>query len=55
MKLAQDLGAKVVGLGAFTAVIGDAGITVSNNVDVAVTTGNSYTVATALESYCKGC
>lgn len=53
VKLARDLGAKVVGLGAFTAVIGDAGITVSNNVDVAVTTGNSYTVATALEATVK--
>ena len=49
VKIAQDLGAKVVGLGAFTSVVGDAGVTVRNNVDVAVTTGNSYTVATAIE------
>ncbi|MGI6627110.1 MAG: shikimate dehydrogenase [Bacillota bacterium] len=48
-KVAQDLGAKVVGLGAFTSVVGDAGITVRDNVDIAVTTGNSYTVATAIE------
>lgn len=52
-KLAQDLGAKIVGLGAFTAVVGDAGITVSRNVDIAVTTGNSYTVATAIEGTLK--
>lgn len=48
-KLAQRLGAKIVGLGAFTAVVGDAGITVAENLDIAVTTGNSYTVATAIE------
>lgn len=48
-KLAQKLGAKIVGLGAFTSVVGDAGITVAKNLDIAVTTGNSYTVATALE------
>ncbi|MHB1128235.1 MAG: shikimate dehydrogenase, partial [Bacillota bacterium] len=37
------------GLGAMTSVVGDAGITVAKNLDIAVTTGNSYTVATALE------
>jgi len=47
---AQALGARIVGLGAFTAVVGDAGLTVARNVDIAVTTGNSYTVATALQS-----
>lgn len=46
---AEELGARIVGLGAFTSVVGDAGITVAENVDIAVTTGNSYTVATALE------
>jgi len=48
-QLAQELGAKVVGLGAMTAVVGDAGITIAENVDIAVTTGNSYTVWTAVE------
>ncbi len=46
---AQELGARIVGLGAFTAVVGDAGMTVAANMDIAVTTGNSYTVATALQ------
>ena len=46
---AQALGAQIVGLGAFTAVVGDAGITVARNMDIAVTTGNSYTVATAIQ------
>ncbi|NLZ92488.1 MAG: shikimate dehydrogenase [Firmicutes bacterium] len=48
-KVAEKLGAKIVGLGAMTAVIGDAGITIAKNLNVAVTTGNSYTVATALQ------
>ncbi|HHT46049.1 MAG TPA: shikimate dehydrogenase [Firmicutes bacterium] len=48
-KKASRAGAKIVGLGAMTAVVGDAGITVARNLDIAVTTGNSYTVATALE------
>lgn len=41
-------GAGIVGLGAMTSVVGDAGVTVSRNVPIAVTTGNTYTVATAL-------
>ncbi|MDL2280899.1 shikimate dehydrogenase [Selenomonadales bacterium OttesenSCG-928-I06] len=48
-KIAEKAGAKIVGLGAFTSVIGDAGISIANNLGIAVTTGNSYTVATALE------
>jgi predicted amino acid dehydrogenase len=48
-KKAARFGAKIVGLGAMTAVVGDAGITIDRNLDIAVTTGNSYTVATALE------
>lgn len=48
-KMAEKLGAKIVGLGAFTSIIGDAGYTVAKNLNIAVTTGNSYTVATALE------
>ncbi len=47
--IAQELGAKVVGLGAFASVVGDKGITINDKVDIPVTTGNSYTVATALE------
>ncbi|MDT3699715.1 MAG: shikimate dehydrogenase [Thermincola sp.] len=48
-KVAEAAGAKVLGLGAFTSVIGDAGITVAKHLKIPVTTGNSYTVATALE------
>lgn len=45
---AEKLGAKVVGLGAFTSVVGDAGVTVARNLRIAVTTGNSLTAATAI-------
>ncbi|MEG6520600.1 shikimate dehydrogenase [Desulfotomaculum sp. 1211_IL3151] len=48
-QLAEKMGADVVGLGAFTKVVGDAGITVAKSLNIPVTTGNSYTVAIALE------
>ena len=48
-KLAESLGAGIIGLGAFTSIVGDGGITVAKNLDIAVTTGNSYTTATAVE------
>lgn len=50
-KLAASLGAKVVGLGAFTAVRGDKGITIAKRLEgiINVTTGNSYTVYTGIE------
>ncbi|MDI6600261.1 MAG: NAD(P)H-binding protein [Thermoanaerobacteraceae bacterium] len=48
-KIAEELGAEIVGLGAMTSVVGDAGYTIANNLNIAVTTGNSYTVATAME------
>lgn len=48
-KLAEKLGAQILGLGAFTKVVGDAGITVAKQLDIPVTTGNSYTVYTAVE------
>jgi fatty aldehyde-generating acyl-ACP reductase len=37
-------------LGAFTSVIGDAGLTISRGLTYPVTTGDSYTVAVAVES-----
>lgn len=48
-RVAENAGAKVLGLGAFTSIIGDAGITVAKHLKIPVTTGNSYTVATAIE------
>ena len=49
-RLAEKLGAKILGLGAFTSVIGDAGITIANSLDIPVTTGDSYTVIIAVEA-----
>ena len=49
-RLAEKLGAKILGLGAFTSVVGDAGITISKQLDIPVTTGNSYTVAIAAQA-----
>ncbi len=46
---AEELGAQIIGLGAFTSVVGDKGITIARELDTPVTTGNSYTVATAIE------
>jgi predicted amino acid dehydrogenase len=54
-ELAKEQGAQVVGLGAFTAVVGDGGITVSQRSPIPVTTGNSYTVATAIEGTLEAC
>ncbi len=53
-KMAADRGAEVVGLGALTAVVGDKGITIAEQVEIGVTTGNSYTVATAVEGLLEG-
>lgn len=53
VKIAENLGAEIVGLGAMTSVVGDAGITIAKNSNIAVTTGNSYTVATAIEGAIK--
>ena len=53
-EMAQTLGAGIMGLGALTSVVGDGGITVAKNLDIAVTTGNSYTVATAVEGAKRG-
>ena len=47
---AAERGAKIVGLGAFTKVVGDAGITVAKRAAIPVTTGNSLTIAATLET-----
>lgn len=49
-RMAERWGARLMGLGAFTSVVGDAGITVAQNADIAVTSGNSLTVAATLET-----
>jgi fatty aldehyde-generating acyl-ACP reductase len=49
-RMAERLGADILGLGAFTSVVGDAGVTIANALDVPVTTGDSYTVAMAVQA-----
>jgi predicted amino acid dehydrogenase len=46
--IARKLGAQVMGLGAFTKVVGDAGVTVAKRAPLPVTTGNSYSASAAL-------
>lgn len=49
-KQAGGKGATVLGLGAFTSVIGDAGVSVAKNSPIAITTGNSYTTWATFET-----
>lgn len=48
-RLAQDLGAQLLGLGAYTKIAGDRGVTLNERLRIPVTTGNSYTAAVAVE------
>ncbi len=47
-ELSRRLGAQIMGLGAFTKVVGDAGVTVAKQARLPVTTGNSYSASGAL-------
>ena len=47
-ELSRRLGAQIMGLGAFTKVVGDAGVTVAKQAPLPVTTGNSYSASGAL-------
>ena len=47
-QVARGLGAQIMGLGAFTKVVGDAGLTVARRAPLPITTGNSYSASGAL-------
>ena len=49
-RLAERLGARILGLGAFTSVIGDAGVTIARSLELPVTTGDSYTISVAVQA-----
>lgn len=49
-RLAQRLGARIVGLGAYAAWIGKRGVLLDQAIDIPVTTGTSYTIAVAIEA-----
>ncbi|PIU41659.1 MAG: shikimate dehydrogenase [Candidatus Omnitrophica bacterium CG07_land_8_20_14_0_80_42_15] len=48
-KLAERLGAKIAVLGGFASIVGNEGEEVSKNVNIAVTSGNTYTACLAIE------
>jgi predicted amino acid dehydrogenase len=52
-EIAAEQGADLIGLGAFTSVVGDGGLTVAQRSPIPVTTGNSFTVATAISGTLK--
>jgi len=54
-EMAASMGARIIGLGAFTSVVGDKGISISQQLKTPVTTGNTYTVAIALDAVKKAC
>lgn len=47
-RMSKRMGAQIMGLGAFTKVVGDAGVTVAKKAELPVTTGNSYSASGAL-------
>jgi len=49
-RMAERLGAKMLGLGAFTSVVGDAGQTIARELDIPVTTGDAYTISVAVQA-----
>ncbi len=54
IEIGAELGADVAGLGAFTGVVGDGGITIAERSPIPVTTGNSLTIAAGIQSLFRG-
>lgn len=54
IEIGAELGAQVAGLGAFTGVVGDGGVTVNERAPIPVTTGNSLTIAAGIASLFRG-
>jgi fatty aldehyde-generating acyl-ACP reductase len=52
--IGTELGAEVAGLGAFTGVVGDGGVTIAERAPIPVTTGNSLTIAAGVRSLFRG-
>ncbi len=49
-RLAERLGARILGLGAFISAVGDGGVTIDRQLDIPVTTGHSLTMAVVVEA-----
>ena len=54
IEIGAELGADVAGLGAFTAVVGDGGVTINDRSPIPVTTGNSLTISAGIASLFRG-
>ncbi|MBL8149164.1 MAG: dehydrogenase [Blastocatellia bacterium] len=54
-QIAERLGAKIMGLGAFTKIVGDAGITVNRRSRIPITSGNSCTASATLWAAHEAC
>ncbi len=54
IEIGVELGANVAGLGAFTGVVGDGGVTIAERAPIPVTTGNSLTIAAGIQSLFRG-
>jgi len=52
--MAHGKGSAVMGLGAFTSVVGDAGVSVAKGSPIPITTGNSYTIWATFEAVRTG-
>jgi predicted amino acid dehydrogenase len=49
-QMAEKLGAQILGLGAYTSVVGDAGLTIAEALAVPVTTGDAFTISIAVQA-----
>lgn len=54
IEIGAELGADIAGLGAFTGVVGDGGVTIAERSPIPVTTGNSLTIAAGIHSFFRG-
>ncbi len=54
IEIGVEMGAEIAGLGAFTAVVGDGGVTIAERSPIPVTTGNSLTIAAGVQSFFRG-
>ncbi|MBL7198450.1 MAG: shikimate dehydrogenase [Candidatus Omnitrophica bacterium] len=52
-RLAQRSGAMIIGLGGFTSIFSNQGIDVAGELEIAVTTGNTYTASLVIEGILK--
>jgi predicted amino acid dehydrogenase len=52
-QLAEKLGAQILGLGAYTSVVGDGGVTIAERLAIPITTGDAYTISIAIQTIRK--